>query len=99
MSRRATVVLLLLSGCAHTPAMVSDLPFGDPARRDREATLTLDAVTATATGETLRPEALPARLAGAQLVFVGEEHTNLAVHEAQRRLIADLLAAGRHVLV
>jgi uncharacterized iron-regulated protein len=79
--------------------MVTDLPFGDPARRDREAPLTLDRVTATSTLQALPPEALPGRLAPVRLVFVGEQHTSSAVHEAQRRLIAGLLAAGRKVLV
>jgi uncharacterized iron-regulated protein len=79
--------------------MVSDLPFGDPARRARETPLALDTVTATATAEPLTPEALAARLAPVQLVFVGEQHTSPPVHEAQRRLIADLLAGKRQVLV
>jgi uncharacterized iron-regulated protein len=93
------LALLLLVGCAHGPSMVSDLPFGDPARRDREAPLKLDAVTATATTESLTPEALAARLAPVRLVFVGEHHSSSAVHEAQRRLIAGLLVARRKVLV
>jgi uncharacterized iron-regulated protein len=79
--------------------MVTDLPFGDPARRDRAAPLHLDTVTATATAESLPPDALPARLGPVKLVFVGEHHTSTAVHEAQRRLIAGLLAGGRKVLV
>jgi uncharacterized iron-regulated protein len=76
-----------------------NLPFGDPARRDREAQLILDAVTVTATGESLTPEALADRLAGVSLVFVGESHTSPGVHEAQRRLIEALSAAGRKVKV
>jgi uncharacterized iron-regulated protein len=76
-----------------------NLPFGDPARRDREAQLILDAVTVTATGESLTPEALAERLAGVALVFVGESHTSPGVHEAQRRLIEALSAAGRKVKV
>jgi uncharacterized iron-regulated protein len=99
MADRRLVAILLVLGCAHGPKMVTDLPFGDPARRDREAPLTLDAVTATATGESLTPDALPPRLAPARLVFVGEHHTSAAVHEAQRRLIAGLLSSGRKVLV
>jgi len=79
--------------------MVTDLPFGDPARRDREAPLHPDAITATATGESLAPEALATKLAPARLVFFGEHHTSAAVHEAQRRLIAALLASKRTVLV
>jgi uncharacterized iron-regulated protein len=76
-----------------------NLPFGDPARRDREAPVVLDAVTATATGELLTPQALATRLAPVSLVFVGESHTSPGVHEAQRRLIEALAAAGRKVRV
>jgi uncharacterized iron-regulated protein len=96
---RASLLIVLLVGCAHSPAMVTDLPFGDPARREREAPLVLDTVTATATAESLTPEALAARLAPVRLVFFGEEHTSPPVHEAQRRLIAGLLATKRKVLV
>jgi uncharacterized iron-regulated protein len=78
---------------------VTNLPFGDPARRDREAPLVLDAITATATGELLTTDLLIARLAPVRLVFIGESHTNAAIHEAQRRLIEGLLAAKRKVLV
>src|SRR2546430_328339 len=96
---RRHVALLLLLGCAHPSPVVSDLPFGDPSRRDREAPVALDLVTATATAESLTPEALAARLGPIRLVFVGEQHTSAPVHEAQRRLLADLLAARRKVLV
>ena len=96
---RARVLVLLLLGCAHPPAMVSDLPFGDPARRDREAPLHLDTITVTATNEALTPEALAARLAPARLVFFGEHHARPAVQDAERRLIAALLASHRKVLV
>jgi uncharacterized iron-regulated protein len=76
-----------------------NLPFGDPGRRDREAQLILDAVTVTSTGESLTPEGLAERLAGVSLVFVGESHTSPGVHEAQRRLIEALSAAGRRVKI
>jgi len=99
MADRRLLALLLILGCGHAPRMVTDLPFGDPARRDRAAPLHLDTVTATATAESLPPDALPARLGPVKLVFVGEHHTSTAVHEAQRRLIAGLLAGGRKVLV
>jgi uncharacterized iron-regulated protein len=112
MSSHARVLpssLLLFTACATAPHQPHELaapapspmnlPFGDPARRDRQAPLVLDAVTATATGEALTPEALAARLAPVSLVFVGESHTSAAVHEAQRRLIEALSAAGRKVRV
>jgi uncharacterized iron-regulated protein len=100
---RHLALLALLFGCATSPppvAMpVSNLPFGDPARRDREAPLVLDAITATATGELLTTDVLVSRLAQVRLVFVGESHTSAGIHEAQRRLIEVLLGAKRKVLV
>jgi uncharacterized iron-regulated protein len=94
------VVALLLGACATAPApSLMNLPFGDPARRDRSAPLVLDAITATAAGELLTPQELAARLAPVSLVFVGESHTSADVHRAQRRLIEALVAAGRKVLV
>jgi uncharacterized iron-regulated protein len=54
------------------------LPIGDPARKDREAKLVLDAITAMASGELLTPPDAAARLAGTHLVFIGENHTSPA---------------------
>src|SRR5687767_2145942 len=100
MRRLAPLLLVLACATAKPPPMaVSNLPFGDPARRDREAPLVLDAITATATGELLTTDVLVSRLSGVRLVFVGESHTSAPIHEAQRRLIEGLLAAGRKVLV
>jgi uncharacterized iron-regulated protein len=94
---------LLVLGCATAkapaPVPVTNLPFGDPARRDREAPLALDAITATATGELLTTDVLVARLAPVRLIFVGESHSSAPIHEVQRRLIEGLLAAKRKVLV
>src|SRR4051794_31646845 len=90
------VGVLLLGAVATAPATpLMNLPFGDPARRDGTAPLVLDAITATASGELLTPQQLAARLAEASLVFVGESHTSVDVHQAQRRLIEALVGAGR----
>lgn len=75
------------------------LQIGDPARREREAPLVLDAVTDTRTGETVTPSELAPRLAGAQLVLVGEEHTSMEFHRVQLRVLQELHRAGRKVLV
>jgi uncharacterized iron-regulated protein len=89
-----------VTACASRPPMpVSALPFGDPPRRDRETPLVLDAITATSTDELLTTESLIPRLKDVRLLFIGESHTSLQIHEAQRRLIEGLLAAHRPVLV
>jgi uncharacterized iron-regulated protein len=75
------------------------LPIGDPARKGREAPLVLDAVTDTASGALLTPSDLPARLADARLVLVGEGHTEMDSHRIERRVIEDLYGAGRRVLI
>jgi uncharacterized iron-regulated protein len=85
------------------PASAQDstlnLPLGDPARRERQATLVLDAVTDTRTGDLLTPRELSARLKEVRLLFVGESHTSVEFHNAQRRVIEELARTGRQVLV
>lgn len=102
MKQRAACLLLALSvpagaGLAQDPAL--DLAIGDPARRERSAPLVLDAVTDTRSGELLTPRELAARLADVRLLFVGESHTSIEFHHAQRRVIEELHRAGRRVLV
>jgi uncharacterized iron-regulated protein len=92
--------LLVLSAL---PAAAQDrtlrLPIGDPARKDREVPLVLDGITDARTGDLLTPSDLPARLAGARLLLVGESHTNADFHQAQLRVIQELQRAGRQVLI
>jgi uncharacterized iron-regulated protein len=76
-----------------------DLPLGDPARRERRAAVVLDAVTDTANGDALSPRELAARLKDVRLLFVGESHTSVEFHHAQRRVLEELVKAGRRVLV
>jgi hypothetical protein len=71
------------------------LPVGDPARKDKEAKLVLDAITATASGELLTPRDAVARLAGTRLVFIGESHTSIDFHRIQLRVIEELQLAGK----
>lgn len=77
----------------------SNLPIGDPARKDKTVDVVLDAVHDAATGDIITPKELAARLAGVRLVFVGESHTSIEYHNVQRRLIEELTAAGRKVFV
>ena len=78
-----------LSAAAQEP---SNLPIGDPARKDKMVEVTLDGINDAATGEIITPKELAARLAGVRVVFVGESHTSMEYHNVQRRLIEELTA-------
>ncbi|MEO8359066.1 MAG: ChaN family lipoprotein [Vicinamibacteria bacterium] len=77
----------------------TNLPIGDPARRDKMSAVVLDGIDDSATGEIITPRELAARLKGVSVVFVGESHTSMEFHNVQRRLIEELSAAGRKVLI
>lgn len=98
----ALVALALLSVAA-PPLLAGQaalhLPIGDPARRDREVPVVLDAITDTASGEQLAPDGLAKRLAGVGLLFIGENHTDQEFHDVQLRTIRALHEAGREVLI
>jgi len=99
----ASVAVLGLALFATAPAYAQDpllhLQIGDPARKDREVPLVLDAITDTADGSLLTPDELAKRLAGARLLLVGEEHTSIEFHRVQARVIEALVAAGRKVIL
>jgi uncharacterized iron-regulated protein len=106
--RHSAALLVLLTALASSSALAAPgedkslhLPIGDPARRDREAPLGLDGITDTdaRAGGLLTPADLPARLAGARLILVGESHTNADFHLAQLRVIQELRRSGREVLI
>lgn len=103
MTRRPFLALALLLTCAVPVARADeralDLPIGDPARRDRQVPLVLDGITDAATGSVLTPPELAARLDGVKLLFVGESHTDMEFHKVQLRVIQELHARGRQVLV
>jgi uncharacterized iron-regulated protein len=82
---------------ADDPAL--NMALGDPARRDREAALLLDAITDTRKGDILSPVDLAARLAGVRLLFVGENHTSHEFHQAQLQIVRELARSGRQVLI
>jgi uncharacterized iron-regulated protein len=81
------------------PPALSDLPIGDPVRAQMQARVRLDAVTDTATDELISPSELAKRLVNTQLLFIGEEHTNLEFHRVQLRVIQALHDSGRQVLI
>src|SRR5262245_35200249 len=102
--RKLKVTLLvtaLLVGAR--PASAKDpvyrLTIGDPARKDRDAAVVLDAITDTATGETITPSTLGARLTKARLVLVGESHTSVESHRVELQVLRILNDAGRHVTI
>jgi uncharacterized iron-regulated protein len=91
--------VLLLCGSALAAEEILRLPIGDPARRERDSTVVLDAITDTDSGAVLTPSELPGRLADVRLLLVGEEHTDMDSHRIERRVIEELHRSGRRVLV
>jgi uncharacterized iron-regulated protein len=75
------------------------LDVGDPARRDRQAPVMLDAITDTRTGEFISTSELIRRLENTGILFLGEEHTNLEFHRIQANVIRALHESGRQVLI
>ena len=100
---RLGLFVLLLAAAIALPAAAKDpvyrLSIGDPARRDKDANVVLDAITDTSTGETLAPAALATRLTGARLVLVGESHTSTESHRIELQIISALATTGRHVTI
>ncbi len=94
----ASLVLLALAGFA-AEAGVLDLPIGDPERRDQKVPLALDAITDADSGELITPGELPARLAGVDVLLVGESHTDIDSHRVQHRIVDELHRAGREVMI
>ncbi len=92
----ALAVACPLTAAAQEPA---NLPIGDASRKEKTVDLVLDGVHDTATGDVITPREMVARLKDVRLVFVGESHTSVEYHNAQRRLIEELTAAGRKVFV
>lgn len=90
---------LLAIRAAGADERLTQLPLGDPARRDREVALVLDAITDTASGQLLSPAGLAARLDGVRVLLAGEEHTDLDAHRVQARIIEELHERGRRVLI
>ncbi|MBE3096997.1 MAG: ChaN family lipoprotein, partial [Planctomycetes bacterium] len=95
----SVAALVVCSAVARAQDRTLNLEIGDPARKGREAPVRLDGITDTATGAALSPAGLAGQLAGVQIVFVGESHTSIEFHNAQRRLIEELSRTGRQVLI
>ncbi|HKV10903.1 MAG TPA: ChaN family lipoprotein [Thermoanaerobaculia bacterium] len=95
----AFLLLLLLSLPLAARDATLHLPLGDPARKDRQAPLVLDAVTDTRTGALITPAELAARLGDVRLLLVGESHTDMDFHRVQLRVLEELVRSGRKVLL
>jgi uncharacterized iron-regulated protein len=95
-------VALLLALCAPTlraDDRATNLPIGDPLRKDKQSAVVLDGITDSSRGDTLTPPELAARLDDVKLVFVGESHTDMDFHRVQLRVVQELHKRGRQVLV
>ena len=99
---QATLCLFMLIAAAPAARAIEKsliMEVGDPARKDQKATLALDAITDTRTGDLLSPGELATRLADKRLVLVGESHTDINFHRAQLGIIKALHDSGRQVLL
>jgi uncharacterized iron-regulated protein len=107
MSIKQVVPVLLLGlalsaftvASAETEESVLRLPIGDPARKDRQVELVLDAIVDTRADEVFTPGGLPDRVKDVRLLLVGEQHINVDFHRVQARVIRELHRAGREVLI
>jgi len=96
---RKLLILIFFAGSNLFAQQSLHLPLGDPARKDKEVRLVLDAITATASDELLTRREAVARLAGTRLIFVGESHTSIDFHRVQLRVIEELQRQGKKVLI
>jgi uncharacterized iron-regulated protein len=99
MKRTTLIVFFLASTSLLAQQRSLHLSLGDTARKDKEAKIVLDAVTATASGALLNPREVATSLAGTRLLFVGESHTTMDFHRVQLKMIEELQRAGRKVLI
>jgi uncharacterized iron-regulated protein len=96
-----TIIALLLLAASASGAgeLVTQLPIGDPERRDRSAAVVVDTVTDTRRDERITVNQMVERLADTSLLFFGENHTDMDFHRAQLQLISSLHRAGREVMI
>ena len=94
-----TFVMALVPLAAHAADPVHRLSLGDAGRRDKDVALVLDAGIDTATGETVGPDDLAARLDKTRLVLLGESHTSVESHRVQLHVLRALARRGRHIRI
>jgi uncharacterized iron-regulated protein len=91
--------LLLCAPAAIAQDDVLNLRVGDPERRDKTVALVLDGIVDTRDGAVLTTAEVAQRLSDVDLLFVGESHTAIEFHRAQRHILEALVAAGRDVMI
>jgi aminopeptidase N len=99
MKKTALIVFFFAASSLLAQQRSLRLSLGDPARKDKEAKIVLDAVTATDSGELLNAREVVTRLAETRLIFVGESHTTMDFHRVQLKMIEELQRAGRKVMI
>ncbi len=104
MKLRLACLLICLSLSLSTSSLLAGtktyhLEIGDPERNTIERDLVIDGIVDTRTGDLLSPTELATRLTDVRIVFMGESHTDMEFHNAQLRVIEELVAAGRWVLI
>jgi len=97
--RWPAILALLFSAALPAADDLLRLPIGDPARRDREAPVVLDAITDTSNNQLISTTQLLEQLSDVGILFIGEEHTNVDFHRVQAHVIRSLHESGRQVLI
>jgi uncharacterized iron-regulated protein len=98
-SALATTLVLGLSSALSAAEPVTNLKIGDPERRELSMPLAIDTVIDTRGGENITVTEAVARLADTNVLFFGENHTDMDFHTAQLQLIRALHRAGREVFI
>jgi uncharacterized iron-regulated protein len=96
---RTALTVALLFGLLAADDPTYHLAIGDPARRDREVPVVLDAIVTGATGAVVTPRTLVEHLQDTSILLIGETHTSTESHRVQFQTIEALHAAGRTVIV
>jgi uncharacterized iron-regulated protein len=107
MMRSPILPLLILAAILLSPPPASGSPgqdvlhlsLGDPQRSGYEIGLALDTITDSVVQDEITPAELAARLDDVDLLFLGESHTDMDVHNVQRRVIEALVDRGRAVMI
>lgn len=98
-SRVVAVLFLLAATSLQAGQRHLHLAIGDPDRSQSETPIGIDLLVDTTSGAILSPVELVAALGDTGILFVGESHTDIEFHRVQLRVLEELVAAGRDVLI